>query len=190
MSKEENIKQEEPCSGLANELSRRQFLFASGATVISLAVASNLFGVLPYVVKAQHVGYPEQKIGQVSKFKLHEPVEFNYPYNHPNCRSFLIKVGTSAGGGVGPQKDIVAFNSLCTHQGISLAGRYNAQYQVFGPCPLHLTTFDLTRHGMVISGHATQGLPQVVLKVEGDDIYAIGMLGLIFGFNNNLIAPT
>lgn len=51
----------------------------------------------------------------------------------------------------------------------------------------HWTTFDLTRHGMVVSGHATQGLPQVVLELDGDDIVAFGVLGLIFGYGNNLV---
>jgi arsenite oxidase small subunit len=42
---------------------------------------------------------------------------------------------------------------------------------------------------MVVSGHATQGLPQVVLELDGDDIVAVGILGLIFGFHDNQIEP-
>jgi len=56
-----------------------------------------------------------------------------------------------------------------------------------GPCPLHLTTFDLTRHGMVISGHATDGLPQARLEVLGDDIVATGVTGLIYGVEDNFM---
>lgn len=190
MKKKEKDNQKQPCPGVNAELSRRQFLFASGATIVSLAAARSLMWDTPQVVQAQQAAYPARRIGQVSKLSVHEPVEFHYPYDHPNCRSFLIKIGTLAGGGVGPQRDIVAFNGLCTHRGGPLAGRYNAQYQIFGPCPLHLTTFDLARHGMVVSGQATQGLPQVMLKVEGDDIFAVGMQGLIFGFHNNLVSPT
>ena len=55
-----------------------------------------------------------------------------------------------------------------------------------GPCPTHLTTFDLTRHGIVIAGHATESLPQITLEVQGDDIYASGVLGLVFGRRDNL----
>ena len=51
---------------------------------------------------------------------------------------------------------------------------------------MHQSTFDLTRHGMIIGGHATQSLPQVLLELEGDDIYAVGMLGLIYGRYDNL----
>lgn len=60
---------------------------------------------------------------------------------------------------------------------------------MFGPCPIHLTTFDLTRHGMVVSGHATESLPQIVLETEGDDIYAVGVMGLLHNYASNLARP-
>ena len=55
-------------------------------------------------------------------------------------------------------------------------------------CPFHLSTFDLTRHGILISGQAYQSLPQVLLEVKGREIYAVGMIGLIFGRHDNLKA--
>ncbi|MBT4513556.1 MAG: hypothetical protein HOC77_00505, partial [Chloroflexi bacterium] len=61
---------------------------------------------------------------------------------------------------------------------------------MMGPCGWHLSTYDLTRHGIIVSGHATQGLPQITLELEGDDIYATGVQALIFGFNDNEQAPT
>ena len=95
-------------------------------------------------------------------------------------RSFLLL------GGIGPQRDVVAFNYTCTHQGGSLFGTYKPEDKALGPCPLHLTTFDLVRHGIFISGQAYQSLPQVLLELEGDDIYATGMFGLIYGRFDNL----
>ena len=65
-------------------------------------------------------------------------------------------------------------------------GTYKAEHQVFGPCPLHLTTFDLTRHGMVVAGHGTESLPQIVLEAAGDDIYAVAVMGLIYGYAHNV----
>jgi len=41
---------------------------------------------------------------------------------------------------------------------------------------------------MVVAGHATSPLPQVVLESDGDDIYAIGVLGLIYGYHKNIDA--
>ena len=67
-----------------------------------------------------------------------------------------------------------------------LMGIYQKSDKIAGPCPLHLTTFDLTKHGMVVAGHATESLPQVVLDLDGDDIYATGILGLIYGKRDNL----
>jgi arsenite oxidase small subunit len=38
---------------------------------------------------------------------------------------------------------------------------------------------------MVVAGHATEALPQIVLELRGDDIYAIGIVGLLFGHFQN-----
>ncbi len=98
----------------------------------------------------------------------------------------LAKLGVPAGGGVGPDQDIVAFSTLCTHMGGPLAGTYRGQYKVLGPCPFHLSTFDLIKHGMVVAGQATESLPQIVLEVKGDEIWATGVMGLIYGYHSNL----
>jgi arsenite oxidase small subunit len=90
---------------------------------------------------------------------------------------------------VGPGSDVVAFNLTCPHQGGPLHGTYKPEHQILGACPLHLTTFDLTRHGMVVSGHATESLPQIVLETQGEDIYAVGVLGLVYGFSANVRNP-
>ncbi|MBI4755069.1 MAG: arsenate reductase (azurin) small subunit [Betaproteobacteria bacterium] len=158
-------------------MSRRQFLLSGGA-VVSLAAMPGLAQAA--AIKA---GYARKKIGKLSALKAGEPVAFNYPF--ADVRNILVKVGAPAGGGIGPEKDVVAFNQQCTHMGGPLEGTYKAKYQALGPCPLHLTTFDLTRHGMVISGHATESLPQIVLEVQGDDIYATGVMGLIYGYAAN-----
>lgn len=172
---------------LAAALTRRRFLLLSGATVATLALPKFLLGVPGAEgIVLQHADYPRRKVGLLSALKVGQPVEFKYPFDHPNCVDFIYRLGVPAAGGIGPARDVVAFNSLCPHQGGPLAGRYHAKDQVLGPCPLHLSTFDLTRHGMVISGHATEGLPQIVLELHGDDIYAVGVMGLVFGFSNNL----
>ena len=134
----------------------------------------------------QFAGYPRKWIANLSSLVEDAPVEFLYPDEGPHSISMLVKLGRPAGGGLGPAQDIVAFNALCTHQGGLLRDAYNAEHKAAGPCPIHLTTFDLTRHGMVIAGHATQELPQVVLELDGDDIFAVGIMGLIYGYPSNL----
>jgi arsenite oxidase small subunit len=186
MKKEEQALE---CEGFGPGMTRRQFLFVSGASLVAISVPGWLGGGVGRRLQALVASYPRQKIGQVSQLSLNDPVEFFYPSDHAFSRNYLLKLGIEAGGGVGTAKDIVAFNTICPHQGGPLTGRFNAEHQVMGPCPLHLTTFDLTRHGMVVSGHATEGLPQITLEVEGDDIYATGVLGLIFGYNDNQVIP-
>jgi arsenite oxidase small subunit len=160
-------------------MSRRQWLLSGGASVALISL-----GVVPSATEAAQAleeSYPRQKIGSLSALKEGIPVDFNYPY--PDIRNILVKLGVPAGAGLGVGKDIVAFNQQCTHMGGPLDGTYKAQHQVMGPCPLHLTTFDLTHHGMVVSGHATESLPQIVLEIKGDDIYAVGVMGLVYGYN-------
>lgn len=178
----------EPPGVLENCLTRRQFLFMGAAVVGTVAVASVLPGTL-MKAEAEVAMYDGMNVGSLSALRVGEPVKFRYPWDHGNCDSYLIKLGTEGGGGIGPDKDVVAFNTLCTHMGISLLGSYKSEFQVLGPCPLHLSTYDLTRHGMVISGHATQGLPQVILEARGDDIYATGVMALIYGFGDNEVQP-
>lgn len=159
-------------------MSRRQFLLAGGALVTLAAVG------LPGSAEAAQAllkSYPKLRIGSLSALKKGMPVDFAYPY--PEVRNILVKLGSVAGGGVGAEKDVVAFNQQCTHMGGPLDGTYKPDHQILGPCPLHLTTFDLTRYGMVVSGHATESLPQIVLEVQGDDIYAVGVQGLVYGYS-------
>lgn len=161
-------------------MSRRQFLLSGGAVITLAAVP----GGLTFAAQALKADYPKVKIGSLSALKTGKPVAFAYPY--PTVRNILVKLGAPAGAGVGKDNDVVAFNQQCTHMGGPLDGTYKEKHQVLGPCPLHLTTFDLTRHGMVVSGHGTESLPQIVLETRGDDIYAVGVLGLIHGYAANI----
>jgi arsenite oxidase small subunit len=178
------------CDPTAEVVSRRKFLQLGGATLVSITLPVYLHRAgLPVVLQAQRVDYPRQAIGRLSQLEVDVPVPFSYPWDHPASANFLIKLAEPAGGGVGPEQDVVAFNTFCTHQGGPLSDVFHGDIGVAGPCPLHWTTFDLTRHGMVVSGHATQGLPQIVLETEGDDIYAAAVMGLIFSYSDNQVDP-
>lgn len=169
-------------------MSRRSFLFGSGAAVGSTIMLNNIPGFEGKAVAAQIAGYPRKLIGSLKALKAGKPVSFNYPDKGRNSTSMLVKLGAAAGGGIGSDMDVVAYNTLCTHMGGVMNKTYKSAHQALGPCPLHQTTFDLTRHGMIISGHATESLPQVLLELDGDKIYAVGMIGLIHGRYDNLKA--
>ena len=165
-------------------MTRRSFLLLGGLTTAMVMVG--IPGLAEAETPAVVATYPRKLIATLSSLITDEPVDFTYPDEGEYSESMLVKLGTEAGGGIGPERDVVAFNYTCTHQGGPLFGTYKPDDKALGPCPLHLTTFDLVRHGIFISGQAYQSLPQVLLELEGDDIYATGMFGLIYGRFDNL----
>jgi arsenite oxidase small subunit len=60
--------------------------------------------------------------------------------------------GLDLGSGAGPKRDVIADNLTCTHQGGSAHDSYQPVHKVLGPFPLHVSTYDLTRHGIPVSG--------------------------------------
>ena len=163
-------------------VTRRSFLLSSGlSTAVIMVGIPGARTETPAVVAT----YPRKFVTTLSSLVTDEPFDFLYPDEGEYSESMAVKLGARAGGGIGPGQDVVAFNYTCTHQGGPLNGTYKPKDKALGPCPLHLTTFDLTRHGIFISGQAYQSLPQVLLELEGGDIYAVGMFGLIYGRFDN-----
>jgi len=165
-------------------VSRRNFLISSGVTT-TIMITMNPGTAQAQEVPAQVTEFPRKLIAKMSDLKLDEPFDFTYPDDGEHADSMIVKMGVKAGGGIGPDADIVAFNYACTHQGGLLNETYKADTKSLGACPLHLSTYDLTRHGILISGQAYQSLPQILLEIDGDDIYATGIFGLIYGRHDN-----
>lgn len=138
----------------------------------------------PETIPAIVTLYPRAKVASLSDLSQHSVVDFSYPTE--NSPASLFWLDRPAAGGVGDDNALVAFSTICTHMGCPLAGSYNQDHAVFGPCGCHFTTFDLTKRGQVVIGQATEDLPQIVLDIEGDDVFAVGTLGLVYGFRDNL----
>ncbi len=167
-------------------ITRREALLGGAGVITSTVLLSTLPGCeKSEPVPVQVSRHPGKLIGKLSELKQNQSVPFSFPEGAANATGMLIKMGVQAGGGIGPEQDIVAFNTTCPHMGGQLYGRYIPEEQALGACPHHLSSFDLTRHGMVIAGHATESLPQVLLELDGDDIYAVGLIGLIYGHTSN-----
>ncbi len=130
------------------------------------------------------VFYPRVKVASMSDLEVGSPIVFEYPLQGRAAE--LVKLGKPAQYGLGPDADIVAFSTICTHMGWPLAGTFKKEDCVYGPCPGHMSTFDAAVGGQVVLGQGTVRLPQIVLAIEGDDIYAEGVLGLIYGQRDNL----
>lgn len=173
-------------------LSRREFLLtgtAAGA-VVGAAVLVPLGFVLtdeddapPGATGAALATFPRTRVASVSELNVGEANFFDYPYE--GTSNILVKLGESASGGVGPDRDVVAYSNRCTHMGCPVT-EYQSELHVLGPCPCHFSSFDLSREGLNSFGQATQSLPRVLLEVDGDDVYATGVYRLMFGMNDNL----
>ncbi|TKB78586.1 MAG: arsenate reductase (azurin) small subunit [Nitrospira sp.] len=171
---------EKPC------VTRRQTLLAGAAALATVVIPLPELTVNGAQAAMKISRYPRVKIGTVSSLSVDKPVKFFYPQKHENQRNILVKLGKAARNGVGPEKDIVAFNTLCQHQGGDLQDLYNGKWKILGPCPFHMSAFDLTLNGQNFAASAPATLPQIELEVEGDDIYATGVMGIIYGFADNL----
>ena len=188
----------------APDLNRRKFLAISASGIVGLAVgyiAGRATAPVEKVVETRTVTKPVEKVVTKTETKVVE-VEKKYervkianirdlqegkPLNatYMNKQIVVLKLGEPAVGGVGPDKDIVAFSTFCTHMGGALF--YDDKNKTL-VCPLHYSIFDPAREGMTVVGHATEYLPQVILEYDEatGDIYAVGFNRLVYGVESNL----
>jgi len=166
------------------ELGRRQFLRGSAVAAVGGAAAAVVpAGAAQAAPAPAQVDYPGKNLGNVSALKVNEPVDINYP--DADSPGILLKLGQAVEGGVGPDRDIVAYSVLCPHKGWQLA--YDKSDKSLN-CSGHFSRFDCESGGQQIWGHATQNLPQFTLRVDNKgDIYAEGASDLIFGRPSNVL---
>lgn len=169
-----------------SSVSRRVFFKVSGATAAGTAALG-----APLVAEAAPsadagrttLPYPSKPVGKVSALKVDVPVAFQYPDASSPCA--MLKMGRRVAGGVGPDGDIVAYSTLCTHMGCPVT--YDAGARAF-KCGCHYSQFDPEMAGQMICGQATENLPQVTLSVAPDgSIVATGVQGLIYGRQANVL---
>ena len=77
------------------------------------------------------------------------------------------------------------------HMGISLLGSFKLRStRLWARARTHLSTYDLTRHGMMsFRSLPRRDCPRLVLEARGDEIYATGVMALIYGFGDNEVRP-
>ena len=183
--------------GQDRDETRREFLKIAAAASALLAIggiASVMKAVIfPSIPTNGVSSFPRVKVASASSLSTGVPIEFSYPLdNEPN---YIIKLGTKAEGGVGPDGDIVAYSDICQHLGCNWgyvapgkSPKVNPSYVAPSPvgyCPCHGSIFDLTQSAKVVGGPSPRPLPQVQLDVDSSgDIYAVGMgPPSVFGHN-------
>ncbi|MCB1835334.1 MAG: arsenate reductase (azurin) small subunit [Geminicoccaceae bacterium] len=165
------------------ELGRRQFLRRGGLGVAGAAAAAVALEPGRRAHAAALVEYPANRLANISELTVNEPLDVAYP--DEDAPGVLLKLGRSVEGGVGPDGDIVGFSTVCPHKGYPLA--YDGERRTLN-CPGHYSVFDCEAGGQQTWGHATQNLPQYVLRVDDQgDIHAEGVDELLYGRLSNVL---
>ena len=170
------------CRSMA-DIGRRQFLKGGAFAAAGVAAVATLPQEARAAAGRARVQYPSNRLANVSDLKANEPMDVAYP--DADAPGVLIKLGTKVSGGVGADGDIVGFTTICPHKGFPLS--YNSADRSLN-CPGHYSRFDPEKGGQQIWGHATQNLPQYVLRVDDKgDIYAEGVDELLYGRLSNVL---
>lgn len=173
-----------------SDVSRRNF-FKLGVCVVGGACAPSALPPLTETAEAAEIStlqttlpYPRIKLSTLGQLTIGIEQTTTYP-DHASP-IVLLKLGRPAHNGVGPDRDIVAFSRRCSHMGGALA--FRAETGTFH-CPLHYAMFDARKGGLMVIGQATDNLPQIELEVDTTgDIYAVGVKGLLYGRQANVLA--
>ncbi len=114
--------------------SRRQFL-VTGSLVTSTVLLKSVFGQRVIGEDGDRQVTLSRgarlRVSSLAELRVDQPVAFSYPKGVPFGDAMLVKLGQRAGGGVGPEQDIVAFNTWCTHMGgdLSVRTRRNTKWR-------------------------------------------------------------
>jgi arsenite oxidase small subunit len=167
-----------PADGGGGRVTRRAAL-VGGGVVAAGAVAAGV--IVATGDDDGDGGYPRKRVAGTADLKPNKPVEFEYPLK--GQPSILLDLGEEVPGGVGDDGSIVAYSVLCQHMGCPVGYRSDAKDFL---CGCHQSRYDPAREGVVVQGVAQRPLPRVALEVEGEDVFAVGVDGLIYGYRANL----
>ena len=169
-----------------SKLSRRSFLKGSSVavTVPLMSTAANVQAEENSAASGSTtLEYPQTAVSKAGDLAINNAVSFNFPDASSPCA--MIRMGHEVPGGVGPDKDIVAYSTLCNHMGC--ATNYDTESRTF-KCPCHFSIFDCEKSGQLVTGQATASLPRIILSYDNDsgEVSAVGVDGLIYGRQANV----
>lgn len=121
--------------------------------------------------------YPRAKLASLSELRA-GPKLAHYPDEASPVH--VAALGRAVEGGAGPRRDVVAYSALCTHRGCQVSLERDRLV-----CPCHFSAFDPAKGGACYQGVASVPLPRITLEVRGDDVFAVGVEGLLYGRVDN-----
>jgi len=173
---------------MSKQISRRQFFKVTGGVAIGTGLAGGLVGNAE-AARADDAGstvlpYPRKAVAKAARMEVNSPVSFVFPDADSPC--VALRMGKTVPGGVGPDSDIVAFSTLCTHMGCPIV--YDASTRAFR-CGCHYSVFDAEMGGQMVCGQATENLPRITLEYDrkSDTVTAVAVQGLIYGRQSNVL---
>ena len=165
------------------DLGRRKFLTGASLAAVGAAATTVMAPQAKAAPPAARVNYPSNRLANVRDLKVNEPLRSLI--RTPMRRACCSNSANASPTGVGPDGDIVGFTTICPHKGFPLA--YSKTDRTLN-CPGHYSRFDVEAGGQQTWGHATQNLPQYVLRVDAKgDIYAEGVDELLYGRLSNVL---
>lgn len=143
-------------------LDRRGFMKTMVGAAGLFAISTLPWGVLAAkeLTSKTKKTYPKLKIIDVSRLKVGESAEFAYPNEHESA--LLIRLG---------ENDYKAYQNACTHLKCPVFWSREDEKLV---CPCHHGFFD-PKTGIPTAGPPKRPLPEIVIAVEGNVIYATGV---------------
>jgi Rieske Fe-S protein len=140
-------------------VARREFvkflLLTSGAFV-----AGQSWITAQHLLRKNRPAPARKKIASLRELPVASAMTFDYPDEHAPC--LLIRTD---------DRTLVAYSQECTHLSCAVVPRIEEGVL---HCPCHEGYFDLLT-GRNISGPPPRPLPRIVLEVQGDDVYAVGV---------------
>lgn len=170
---------------MGNLVSRREFLkFTGGVAAGAAALPTNAEAAPAADAGNAVLSYKAKTVGKAASLGVNQAVAFTFPDASSPCA--LVKMGSPVLGGVGPNQDIVAYSTMCTHMGCPVS--YDSAQRVF-KCPCHFSIFDAEKAGAMVCGQATENLPRIVLKYndKDDSVTAVAIVGLLYGRQSNIL---
>jgi Rieske Fe-S protein len=135
--------------------------FAKFLVLTSGAIAAgHVWIAAQHLVKKNRPPPPRVRIATMTEMPVGTSRMFDYPTDHDRC--LLIRPD---------ERTLVAYSQACTHLSCAVVPRIDKGVL---HCPCHEGYFDL-RTGQNIAGPPPRPLPKILLEVQGDEIYAVGV---------------
>jgi Rieske Fe-S protein len=142
-----------------NYVARRDFTRFLGLTSLAFVFGQFWIGVQSWL-RSRREPPTRQRVATLDRLPVGGAMTFQYPDETQTCLVVRPRAET-----------LVAYNQDCTHLSCAVIPRCDKGQLV---CPCHHGLFDLET-GRPIAGPPRRPLTQVLLEVEGNDIYAVGI---------------